>query len=74
MMTHWYVTDPYFPAFHTRLHTCTGHNNDVNGPLYLNGDFHLFMHAAVIWPQSFPWLPHSEWNGAIGWGHVAILH
>ena len=51
---------PYFPTFHPRMHTA--HNNDVNGPFFLNGMYHLFMQ------QSFPWV--KEWNKAIGWGHM----
>jgi hypothetical protein len=51
---------PYFPHFHPRMHTA--HNNDVNGPFYFNGYYHIFMQ------QSFPWV--KGWNGAIGWGHM----
>ena len=38
------------------------HNNDVNGPFFFNGIYHLFMQ------QSFPWV--KDWNNAIGWGHM----
>eukprot|EP01043_Picozoa_sp_COSAG02_P010809 COSAG02_NODE_389_length_23251_cov_259.067640_1_plen_733_part_00 len=51
---------PYFPRFHPRMHTA--HNNDVNGPFFFNGYYHIFMQ------QSFPWV--KGWNGAIGWGHM----
>ena len=40
----------------------TAHNNDVNGPFFFQGVYHLFMQ------QSFPWV--KGWNGAIGWGHM----
>ena len=32
---------PYFPSFHPRMHTA--HNNDVNGPFFYNGVYHIFM-------------------------------
>ena len=54
---------PYFPSFHPRMHTA--HNNDVNGPFYFNGVYHIFMQ------QDFPWV--KGWNGAIGWGHMVSV-
>jgi beta-fructofuranosidase len=52
--------DPYFPAFHARLHA--GHCNDPNGPFVYQGYYHLFMQ------QNFPW--RSDWNEQVGWGHL----
>jgi len=35
--------DPYFPGYFPRMHA--GHNNDVNGPFFYRGRYHLFLHS-----------------------------
>jgi hypothetical protein len=60
-------TDPWFPAFHPRMHTA--HNNDPAGCFFYKGVYHLFMQ------QEFTWSPYCKeqalGKGCHGWGHMA---
>ena len=54
---------PLFPRSHPKNAFPLAHNNDVNGPFFFRGFYHLFMQADFTWV--------AGWNGAIGLAHLA---